>query len=81
VILAPLLLLAAIHAPEECLVTRGAAPFSVVHGAKTYGFRYADCREEFLTDPERFAQLYDALLEMHAEGLKVEKPKASLVPS
>lgn len=76
-----LLLLAAVHAPEECLVAQGTAPYTVVHGAKTYGLRYADCREEFLTDPERFAQLYDALLEMHAEGMKVEKPKASLVPS
>ena len=75
------LLLAAIHTPEECLVTSGKAAVTIEHQGKSYGFHFADCREEFLTDPERYAQLYDALLEMHAEGMKVERAPASLVPS
>jgi hypothetical protein len=79
------LLLAAIHAPEECIVLPGAKNaqpvVSVEHHTRTYHFRFADCRDEFLSDPERYAQLYDALLELHAEGAKVEAPRASLVPS
>jgi hypothetical protein len=72
-----LALLAVLHSPEECL----GKGFTVEHQGKTYELRYADCRDEFLTDPERYSQLYDALLEMKAEGQKVEPPKASLVPS
>lgn len=72
-----LLLLAVLHSPEECIGTQ----FATEYGGKTYTFRYADCREEFLRDPERYAQLYDALREMEAAGMKVEPPKASLVPS
>jgi YHS domain-containing protein len=75
------LLIAAIHTPEECLVTRGKAAVTVEHQGKSYGFRFADCREEFLTDPERYAQLYDALLELQATGAKIEKAPVSLVPS
>ena len=78
-------LLAALHAPEECLVLPGVkgaqSDVSVEHDAKTYRFRFADCREEFLSDPERYAQLYDTLLELHAAGSKIEAPRASLVPS
>lgn len=72
-----LLLLAVLHSPEECL----GKEFATEWQGKTYTFRYADCRDEFLTDPERYAQLYDALLEMQAAGQKVEPPRASLVPS
>lgn len=75
------LLLAAIHTPEECLVTRGKPAVSAEYAGKTYGFRFADCREEFLTDPERFAQLYDALLELHAAGESIAAAPPSLVPS
>ena len=78
---AALFVLAAVHAPEECVVTSGRPAVTVEHGGKTYGFRFADCREEFLSDPERYAQLYDALLEMHAAGMEVAKPQESLVPS
>ena len=70
-------LLAALHAPEECL----GKGFSTEWQGKTYTFRFEDCREEFLKDPERYSQLYDALREMQAEGMKVEAPRASLVPS
>lgn len=72
-----LLLLAVLHSPEECL----GKGFSTEYQGKTYTFRYSDCRDEFLKDPERYAQLYDALLEMQAAGVKIEKRKASLVPS
>jgi YHS domain-containing protein len=74
-------LLAAIHAPEECLVTRGKAAVTVEHQGKTYRFKFADCRDEFLSDPERYSQLYDALLELHAEGAAIESAPPSLVPS
>lgn len=79
------LLLAAIRAPEECIVLPGAKNaqpvVSVEHNARTYQFRFADCRDEFLSDPERYSQLYDTLLELHAEGARIEAPRASLVPS
>lgn len=78
--LAAILLLATLHTPEECVTERSAIVAS--HGGKTYAFRHADCREQFLEDPERFAQLYDALLELRASGEKIEAPReASLVPS
>ena len=78
--LAALLLLAALHTPEECLTTR--SDITATHGGKTYAFRHADCREEFLKDPERYAQLYDALLEMQAAGMEIAAPqRESLVPS
>ena len=74
--------LAAIHTPEECFVAKGKPAFTVEHAGKTYGFQYADCRDTFLGDPERYAQLYDALQEMAAEGLAMAKPRTeSLVPS
>ncbi len=72
-----LVLLAMLHSPEECL----GKGFTAEHEGKTYSFRYEDCRTEFLADPERYSQLYDALLEMSAAGQKVEAPRASLVPS
>ena len=75
------LLLAAIHSPEECLVTQGKAAVTVEHGGKTYAFKFADCRDEFLSDPERYSQLYDALLELQAEGKAVRSAPPSLVPS
>jgi len=79
-ILASLLLVAAMHTPEECISGKGAT--SVEYAGKTYRFAFADCREEFLSDPERYAQLYDALLELQAAGRVVERaPAASLVPS
>ncbi len=77
--LTALVLLAALHAPEECVVAKSA--ITATYEGKTYAFRYADCRDEFLSDPERFAQLYDALLEMQAAGMKIAPPRESLVPS
>jgi hypothetical protein len=60
---------------EQCL----GGEIAVTHNAKTYRLASEACREQFLSDPERFAQLYDALQELAAAG---EKPRvASLVPS
>ena len=73
-----MLLLAALHTPEECLTKKSA--ITAEYGGKTYSFRYADCREQFMEDPERFAQLYDALQELQAAGQSIE-PRTSLVPS
>ena len=74
--LAALVLLATLHTPEECLTAK--SDITATYGGKTYAFRYADCREQFLEDPERFAQLYDALLELEAAG---QSTSPSLVPS
>jgi YHS domain-containing protein len=68
--IAALLLMLAIT-PEECL--KG-GKVRVEHGGKTYRLATEECREQFLSDPERYAQLYDALAELEAQP-------ASLVPS
>ena len=75
------LVLAAIHTPEECLVVKGTGVAAAEHDGKRYQFRFADCRDEFLADPERYSQLYDALLELAAEGAVLEPARPSLVPS
>ena len=64
--------------PEECIAKRDV---SVEHGGKAYRLASEACREQFLSDPERYAQLYDALLELQAEGETIAAPRASLVPS
>jgi hypothetical protein len=69
-------------APEQCLARADdAAALLVTHGAKTYRMADAACRDQFLSDPERFAQLYDALLELEAEGVVLPPATPSLVPS
>lgn len=69
-------------APEECLAKRGSASAVVVsHGGKEYRLANEACRAEFLTDPERYAQLYDALLELEKEGTPLAASGPSLVPS
>lgn len=76
------LLLAAVLAqvPEECLVKAGGVVVS--HGEKSYRLANEACREQFLSDPERYAQLYDALQELEAEGTPLRAPATpSLVPS
>jgi YHS domain-containing protein len=64
--------------PEECIAK---GEVSVTHGGKTYRLANDACREQFLSDPERYAQLYDALLELQAEGAPIAPARASLVPS
>lgn len=65
-------------APEECIAE---ANVDVSHGGKIYRLASEVCRAEFLSDPERYSQLYDALLELKAAGKSVEARPASLVPS
>lgn len=69
-------------APESCLAPAGRGAVSVEYGGKRYDFTAAACREQFLSDPERYAQLYDALRELEREGAaRLEPATASLVPS
>jgi YHS domain-containing protein len=71
-----------IPAPEDCLA-KGSDPaaIGVTHGGKTYHLANDACRTEFLSDPERYSQLYDALLELEAEGTPLTPSPPSLVPS
>lgn len=71
------------RSPEECLLqAREGSVVTVAHAGTTYRLASEACRAEFLTDPERYSQLYDALIEMAAEGAPVLAPaRASLVPS
>lgn len=69
---------------ENCLSTAPGA-LTVEYGGKTYRLRDEACRTLFQTDPERYAQLFDALQEENkgAPPKPKIKPKesASLVPS
>lgn len=74
--------LAAIE-PEECLVPPGStAAASVEHDGSLYEFASVECRELFLSDPERYSQLFDALAEL---GVLPSDPRSSetvsLVPN
>lgn len=71
-------LILAVADPEQCLAPESA--ITVTHGATTYHLASEECRAQFLAEPERYAQLYDALLELRAAGAK-PKPAPSLVPS
>lgn len=71
-------------APEECLASgKKTARVTVAHSGKSYALASEACRDQFLTDPERYAQLYDALAELEAAGtpLAAAPETASLVPS
>lgn len=77
-----LLLLAApllAQEPETCRVTR--SEITAEFGGKSYAFASAACRDQFLSDPERYSQLYDALAELEASGKPAVSRPASLVPS
>lgn len=68
--------------PEECLARAGdAAAVAVEHGGKSYRLASEACRAQFLSDPERYSQLYDALRELEAEGTPLRPATPSLVPS
>lgn len=65
--------------PERCLAKRGVP---VEHDGKQYTLRDEACRQLFLTDPERYAQLFDALGDLAAAGkAPAAAPRPSLVPS
>jgi YHS domain-containing protein len=67
---------------ETCIPRPGETPaFSVEHGGKTYALRTEECREEFLSDPERYAQLYEALQELAREAGAADPGSVALVPS
>jgi YHS domain-containing protein len=70
-----------------CLSTAPDA-LRVEYGGKTYLLRNQECKTLFEADPERYSQLFDALLEENAKGSakpQTPQPKASesasLVPS
>ena len=68
--------------PEECFVAKNDSVVETVsHAGRTYGFRKTGCKALFESDPERYAQLFDALAEMDAAGGTVKVEQASLVPS
>ena len=71
--------------PEACLVEAGAGPaVTVEHEGRTYAFAAAECRELFLSDPERYAQLFDALAELRRSSPDTEPAPSepvSLVPN
>ena len=83
-LLAALLLLAAFPASastdttsESCLTDgRGEVEFR----GRRYALRDETCRDLFLTDPERYSQLFDALIELADAGRPAPR-SASLVPS
>jgi hypothetical protein len=69
-------------APEECMArANDPAAITVSHAGKSYRLASEACGAQFLTDPERYAQLYDALLELEREGTPLRAPSPSLVPS
>jgi YHS domain-containing protein len=81
-IAAILVAMLAAPSPEQCLVTRADQPaVAIEHGGKTYRMASEECRAQFLSDPERYSQLYDALRELAAEGKPLKPPAPSLVPS
>lgn len=70
-------------APETCRARSGdAGAIAIVVSDRTYHVTSEACRAQFLSDPERYAQLYDALAELEAAGETIAPPRAaSLVPS
>lgn len=70
--------------PAGCRAATGdASAITVSHAGRTYYVTDERCRDAFLAEPERYAQLFDALAELEAEG-KAPPPEhdaASLVPS
>ncbi|HVR44768.1 MAG TPA: hypothetical protein VMS56_15150 [Thermoanaerobaculia bacterium] len=69
--------------PEACLVQPGArAAVTVEHEGRSWELAAPECRELFLSDPERYAQLFEALAEL---GARSSRPSGSgtvsLVPN
>lgn len=65
--------------PETCVVPGGS--IIVEHSGRTYAVASMECRDLFLIDPERYSQLFDALIELQEQGKNVTPPQPSLVPS
>jgi hypothetical protein len=67
--------------PEQC-VAASDHPVSVTYASRNYELASEECREQFLSDPERYSQLYDALRELETAGTpSAPAAPASLVPS
>ena len=68
---------------EDCIPKESERPaVEVEYGGRTYGLRSEDCRALFESDPERYSQLYDALLQLAKLGQESPRKDAvSLVPS
>lgn len=70
--------------PAACWATEEtASALPVTHGDRTYYVTDQICLDAFLAEPERYAQLFDALAELEAAGRAPvpETEVASLVPS
>lgn len=69
--------------PEACLVGPGEeAVTSVEYDGRVFELAVAECRELFLSDPERYAQLFDALAELRADASTAPRADhVSLVPN
>ena len=67
--------------PEECRAATADAAVTVTYSGKTYRLTSEACRTQFLSDPERYSQLYDASAELEAAGTPVRPSTTSLVPS
>jgi hypothetical protein len=65
--------------PETCIAPGGTV--IVEHAEKRYALASIECRDLFLTDPERYSQLFDALTELAQTGKRVAPSQPSLVPS
>ena len=82
--LLPAMSAAAAIEPERCLPSPGTRPAVVVeHEGKSYPLTSEQCRELFLSDPERYSQLFDALAELDPDPVEEERAgeNASLVPN
>lgn len=67
---------------ETCrVITDPASAVTVSYGARTYRLASEACAAEFRSDPERFAQLYDALAELEESGKPAAVAAPSLVPN
>lgn len=65
--------------PETCIAPGGTV--IVEQAGKRYALASSDCRDLFLSDPERYSQLFDALTELAAAGKPAAPAQPSLVPS
>jgi hypothetical protein len=63
--------------PETCI----GGDVVVEHAGKRYALATSECRDLFLSDPERYSQLFDALTELEAAGKRIAPRQPSLVPS
>ena len=70
--------------PEACIPSPGQRPAVLVeHEGKSYPLTSEQCRDLFLSDPERYSQLFDALAELDPPPAEERRASenASLVPN